>query len=163
MKRTAPSALGNIWGVFSILYGLVVMFVLLAPKEIGLLGEYFRFTQCILAHMDSINSFSAAGYVIGIGGFVLSILGLAGAGISRKYNVLGGILLLTSSLGLFILYYIPVLFGTNGVLATLEKLVDFGMIGIVIISFITIAVTLLGLAGGILALVPKKARRQQAN
>lgn len=160
MKRSAPAALGNIWGMFSILYSLVILFVLIAPEEIGLFGIYSVFTQSILSHMNNINSFSTAGYVIAIGGFILSIIGLIGAGISRRQNILAGILLLVCSFSVFILYYVPFLFGANGVLLNMDVYINFGMREIVIISFLTIAVTFLGIIGGVLAFIPKKAPKQ---
>lgn len=162
MKKTGAIALGAIWGIFGMLFGIVVLIILfLGQDAFYSLGDLAMFGVCLFSSAD-ISGFTAAAYIIAIGGFALIILGMIGFSISRRHNIAGGTLTLISVIGVFFLYYLPLTFTySGGVLAHIRDARTTEQIIVVAAALLSLLVTMLGLIGSILAFLPGKARYAQ--
>lgn len=147
VKHKGVLALGLIWGIFSLLFSAVVILV---SFGISALGNFSGLAVCLAGSALS-GTFSIGAYAIAFGGLVLSVLGVVGAGISRRQNVLGGIFFLGSVAGVFALYYLPYLFSDMGVFTNLSAVFNAGMAELAVIGFLAMFVTVLGAIGGVLA------------
>lgn len=154
MKKSGALASGLIWGIFSVLFGAVVVIVLFGGAQF--LGNFKYLALCISENYDN-SGFTAAAYLIAIGGFVLTLLGFTGALLSRKKNVIAGLLMLISVIGVFILYYMKFLFGeSGGMITNIGLAFDYGMADIAVIAILALLLTLVGLVGSILAFASGK-------
>lgn len=149
MKQKGALALGVIWGVFSLLFGAVVMLV---SFGLNFFGNFSSLAVCLANSIDyASGTFSVGAYAIAFGGLVLSVLGMAGAAISRRHNILGGMFLLGSVAGVFALYYLPFLLSDAGVFINMADVFNAGMAELVVIGFLAAVATVLGAIGGVLA------------
>jgi hypothetical protein len=163
-KKSAATVFGSLFGIFSLLFSFIVLFVLLAPNDsLKALGSYFSLAVCLFnPAADIIVSLNHASYFIGLGGFVLVIVALTAAGM-RKHYIASGILLLISTIGVFILYYYPLLFGFNG--GVIGSIIQDGFnfnglstdsIILMSVSLATLLFTLFGIVGAIISFFPKQ-------
>jgi hypothetical protein len=149
VKRKGALALGVIWGVFGLLFSFVVILVSFGVSS---LDKYTNLAVCLANSIDyASGTFSAGAYAVAFGGFILAVLGIIGAKISGRQNILGGVFLLGSAAGVFLLYYLPFLFSNVGVITNLGDVFDAGMADLAVIGFLAVIATLLGAAGGVLA------------
>ena len=140
--RTSPVVLGFIWGMFSMLLSFAVISVFASFKL-----DLFGFP---------LFAYNAQTQYIIIGAvFLLSVLGAVGAGIVHRLNKLGGAFLLFSSTGVAFFLFVPILTQSFS-FAPLERFgIAIGPFALLITNFVIIVMTMVGLAGGILAFIPK--------
>lgn len=162
-KKSVATVFGALFGIFSLLFSFVVLFVLLAPIDaLKALGSYTSLAVCLFdPAANVIISLNNASYIIGLGGFVLAIIAIIAAGM-RKHYIASGVLLLLSTIGVFILYYLPLLFGFNGGMigSLLNGSFDFGASTegaiLMAIALASILFTLFGIIGAIISFFPKQ-------
>ncbi len=146
--RTSPVVLGFIWGMVSMLlsFAVISVFASLKPDLVGFpLFAYNTDTQTILIAAV----------------FLLSALGAVGAGIVHRLSKLGGAFILASCAGVAIFLFVPVLTQSFS-FAPLERFgIVIGPLVLLITNFAIVVLTVVGLAGGILAFIPKADRMTQ--
>jgi hypothetical protein len=140
--RTSPVVLGFIWGMFSMLLSFAVISVF-ASLKLDLMGF-------------PLFAYNAQTQYIIIGAvFLLSVLGAVGAGIVHRLSKLGGAFMLFSCTGVALFLFVPVLTQSFS-FAPLERFgIAIGPLALLITNFVIIVMTMVGLAGGILAFIPK--------
>lgn len=164
LKKPVSTVFGALFGIFSLLFSFVVLFVLFDPLDaISVLGPFISLAACLLnPAANIIISLNHGAYIIGLGGFVLSIVAICASGMRRHY-ITSGVLLLISTIGVFVLYYYPLLFGFNGGLigSLLSGGFDFGASTeaavLMVIALAALLFTILGFIGAIVSFYPRKA------
>lgn len=160
MKGKGALVLGVIWGIFSLLYSVIVILVSLGMT---FFGKFSNLAICLANSIDyTSGTFSPGAYAIAFGGLVLAVLGIVGAKIARKQNILGGIFFLGSVAGVFLLYFLPFLFSNEGVITNMSAAFDAAMAELVVIGFLALLVTILGIIGSILAFASGSAKKAAA-
>ena len=143
--RTSPVVLGFIWGVFSMLLSFAVVSI-------------FASLQVVFTGFPLFAYNGETQYIIIAAVFLLSVLGAIGSGLVPRLPKLGGFFILLSCCGVALLLFAPVLMQSF----SFEPLKAYGIavtpLALLITDFTLIVFTVIGLAGGILAFVPKKNR-----
>lgn len=161
MRKAGVIAFGTIWGVFSMMFGVVVLMILFLEKDAAYsLGKFFGLGVCLYNSIDA-TGFTTAAYIIGLGGFALVLLGCIGIDVSRRSGIAGGVLMLISVTGVFLLYFLPLTFGSGGLIPNLDKAFEYDMTEIAVIALVSLVATLFGLIAAILAFIPAKPRYAQ--
>lgn len=143
--RTSPVVLGFIWGMFSMLLSFAVVSV-------------FASLQVVFTGFPMFAYNGETQYIIIAAVFLLSVLGAIGSGLVPRLPKLGGFFILLSCCGVALLMFAPVLMQSFS-FAPLEAFgIKITPLALLITDFALIVFTVIGLAGGILAFIPKKVR-----
>ena len=143
--RTSPVVLGFIWGMFSMLLSFAVVSV-------------FASLQVVFTGFPMFAYNGETQYIIIAAVFLLSVLGAIGSGVVPRFPKLGGVFILLSCCGVALLMFVPVLMQSFS-FAPLEAFgIKITPLILLIIDFTLIVFTVIGLAGGVLAFIPKKVR-----
>jgi hypothetical protein len=144
--RTSPVVLGFIWGLFSMLLSFAVVSI-------------FASLQVVFTGFPLFAYNGETQYMIIAAVFLLSVLGAIGSGLVSRLPKLGGFFILLSCCGVALLMFAPVLMQSF----SFEPLEAYGIkitpLALLIADFTLIIFTVIGLAGGILAFIPKKNRK----
>ena len=161
MNKTA-AVFGTIWGIFGLFFCLFLFLVLFAPTEVQGTG-FEMFSTSVKAYYSD-GAFATEAWIIAIGAFGLSALGLIGAGIVRQHHITAGIFLLISNVGMLVVAFQGFLIGENSVFRNFVAFLEERPPETVLTLLITLLITLLGFFGSLFSLAakPRLSRPQPA-
>ena len=144
--RTSPVVLGFIWGLFSMLLSFAVVSVFASLRVVFNGFPLFAYN-------------GETQYIIIAAVYLLSVLGAIGSGLIPRLPKLGGVFILLSCCGVGALLFAPVLMQTFSFVPLEAYGIKVTPLALLIVDFTLIMFTVIGLAGGILAFIPKRDRK----
>jgi hypothetical protein len=161
MNKTA-AVFGTIWGIFGLFFCMFLFLILFAPAEVQ--GTGFEVFGASLKAYYSDGAFAMEAWIIAIGAFGLSALGLIGAGLVRQHHITAGLFLLISNVGMLVVAFQAFLMGENGVFRNFVAFLEEGQPETVLTLLITLLITLLGFFASLFSLAakPRLSRPQHA-
>lgn len=152
MNKTA-AAFGTIWGVFAMIFSLFLFLVVFAPVDMQC-TDFGIFGSSVFAYYDG-TAFGIEAWAVAAGAFGLAALGLIGAGIVRQHHIFAGILLLISSVGMFIVAFQPVFLAINNNPGSILLFASKSAPEAALALLVTILIGLLGFLGSVFSLAAK--------